>query len=326
MIEFLKSIFGTDICISPYRFPQNTPMYIRDSYDIRLLTWKTHQCILLIPKDDSWRLPALKKQYMNFQKLCEMPCALFLNNLTAMQRRNLVESGISFLSESQQIYFPFWGCFFVEKFNSENKIPKLMAPGTQLAFLYLYYMNGSEYINVTELSRKLFLSKATCTRAIKDLSATGIIAVKKEGRNKWIVPQFNKPEFLKKGYNRLRSPIDRVIYVKKFPSGQQFFQSGVQALSSISMVGARESDGGIAVSKKGAFEILRDNMISKREFEDFGGTVVEVWIYDPALLSDGGRVDDISLLLSLDNDPDERIQIGLDEIRKRYELPIKYNE
>ena len=51
-----------------------------------------------------------------------------------------------------------------------------------------------------------------------------------------------------------------------------------------------------------------------------------MWSYDPELLSEGGRVDDISLLLSLDNDPDERIQMGLDEIREKHGLPIKEYE
>ena len=37
-------------------------------------------------------------------------------------------------------------------------------------------------------------------------------------------------------------------------------------------------------------------------------------------------VDDISLLLSLDNDPDERIQMGLDEIREKHGLPVKEYE
>ena len=37
----------------------------------------------------SWRLPALKKQLKKFQELCTIPCALGLENLTALQRRNL---------------------------------------------------------------------------------------------------------------------------------------------------------------------------------------------------------------------------------------------
>lgn len=37
---------------------------------------------------------------------------------------------------------------------------------------------------------------------------------------------------------------------------------------------------------------------------------------------EGGRVDDISLLLSLACEKDERIQQGLDEIRRKHGLPV----
>ena len=36
--------------------------------------------------------------------------------------------------------------------------------------------------------------------------------------------------------------------------------------------------------------------------------------------------DDISLLLSMENDPNERVQMCLDEIRKKHELPVKEDE
>lgn len=62
-------------------------------------------------------------------------------------------------------------------------------------------------------------------------------------------------------------------------------------------------------------------------------SVTEAPIYDngstlyPALsekaMEQDGRVDDISLLLSLDHNSNERIQMSLDEIREKHELPIK---
>lgn len=64
----------------------------------------------------------------------------------------------------------------------------------------------------------------------------------------------------------------------------------------------------------------------RRALFKFGGYVTEVWRYDLALFADGGRVDDISLLLSLNNSSNERIQMGLDEIRKKHQLPIKDEE
>lgn len=53
---------------------------------------------------------------------------------------------------------------------------------------------------------------------------------------------------------------------------------------------------------------------------------MEAWSYDPFILARHDRVDDISLLLSLEHDPNERIQMSLDEIREKHKLPVKYEE
>ena len=63
----------------------------------------------------------------------------------------------------------------------------------------------------------------------------------------------------------LKSPVKRVIYVKDNPTGMQFLQSGVKALSSISMVGAKEYDRGIAVSARTALTIPAEHIISKND-------------------------------------------------------------
>lgn len=119
--------------------------------------------------------------------------------------------------------------------------------------------------------------------------------------------------------------MERNIYLKT-PAEPGWPKSGLLALADISMVGADEHDGAAAICKKDSAGIPTDAIISKREFEDFGGYVTEVWSYDPTLFADGGRVDDISLLLSLNNSSNERIQMGLDEIRKKHQLPIKDEE
>lgn len=213
MFDFLETIFGDNIKVSEFDCPAKTPFYIRDGYKIQSLSWNKSQCILLSPIDSSWRLPTLKKQLIKFQEICEFPCALCLENITSKQRRNLIESNIPFISPSQQVYLPFWGCSFWEKFKAETTVPDKMAPGTQLVFLYLYYLQTTDTVNLTQISRDLLLSKATCTRAIDDLTVSGLITYKTEGTNKWISPSFKKPELLNKGYPRLKSPVERLIYV-----------------------------------------------------------------------------------------------------------------
>ena len=238
---FISKTFNTTV--TPYEYLEHMPVYIRDNYNIWLLSWDEHRCVLLSPNNDFWRLPSLKKQFANFCSLCTEPCALYLDGLTAQQHRNLVENRIPFIAETQQIYLPFWGCFFYEKCAPVFRVEETMAPGTQLVFLYLYYYIGrNENVNQTELAKKLGLSKATCSRAIRDLTESGLIATKNEGTNKCILHQFDKPEFLRKAYCRMKSPVKRIVYVNDKLSGlsrSQFLQSGVKALSSISMVGRK---------------------------------------------------------------------------------------
>lgn len=326
MLDYLKTVFGEAVSIVPYSYPPKTPYYIRDGYYAQHLSWNENECVLLSPGSASWRLPTLKKQLEKFQEICDVPCALGLENMTAMQRRNLLENHIPFVSRSQQVYLPFWGCSFVEQFRAEAAPGEKMAPGTQLVFLYLYYADDTGSINLTTLSKTLGLSKATCTRAVNDLTVSGLLTQRAAGTNKWIMPAFAKPEFLRKAYPRLKSPVERFIYVKEIPNNLPWLQSGVKALSAMTMVGAKELDRGMAIFKKNSPSIPVETIISQEDFEDFGGLIIEVWSYDPLLLAQDGRVDDISLLLNLEDDTDERIQMGLDEIREKHELPVKQDE
>lgn len=326
MVSFLKSVFGSDIAVAEYNYTNDTPYYIRDGYTPQFLIWNQNKCIILKPNNSNWRLPTLKKQLKKFQELCKAPCALCLENLTALQRRNLVESHTPFISLSQQVYLPFWGCSFHEQFKTPPPVADKMAPGTQLVFLYLYYRQGADPVNLTQIAKDLFLSKATCTRAINDLLTSGLIAQNVEGTRKWITLAYGQPEFLKKGYARLKSPIERILYVKTSAPIEGQVVSGIRALAQQSMIGANEHDGAIAVSKKDAARIPADDICTEQYFGDFGGSIVEVWSYDPAILAENMCVDDISLLLGMENDPNERVQMCLDNIRERHELPVKEEE
>lgn len=320
MLSFLKSTFGSDITESEYIFPDNIPYYIRDSYSLRLLKWGENECVLLEAKDSSLRLPALKKHLKKFHELTGVQCALGLSNLSALQRKSLIEDKIPFLSLAQQVYLPFWGCVFSEKFKTETPRRDKMAPGTQLVFLYLYYSESQEPLNLTGLTKCLSLSKATCTRAVEDLSSSGLIDVKTEGTNKWIKRAYEKQEFLRKGYDRMKSPVERLLYLKKSLQLENQVIGGIRALAAESMIGVDNEDGSFAVSRDDAKKIPEDIICTKEYFKDFGGSLIEVWSYDPASFARNNVVDDISLLLSLDRDSDERVQKALDVIRKKYGL------
>lgn len=61
-------------------------------------------------------------------------------------------------------------------------------------------------------------------------------------------------------------------------------------------------------------------------YEKAMGSVIEERSYDCTPVMEGRRVDDISLLLSLECEKDERIQQGLDEIRRKHGLLVAEEE
>ena len=198
-----------------------------------------------------------------------------------------------------------------------------MVPGTQAVFLYLYYHDDSRPVNLSHVAKDLSLSKATCTRAFDDLLGFRLICQKKEGANKWISPAFSKEEYLRRGYPKMKSPVQRMLFLKHGQSLPYQLIGGIRALSDKTELASNSRDGAIVISKAEANMIPSYCLCSQRDFEDFGGEVVEVWSYNPHVFSKQTYVDDISLLLSIGENTDERIQKSLDQIRAKHGLLTK---
>lgn len=322
MLEYLQSIFGAKIKTVAWELPSSAPFYIRDGYSFQLLKWDEQACLLAKPHDSSIRLPALKKQYVTIASLSNYSCALELRDMTSQQRQNLLENRIPFVYAPYQVYLPVWGCLFNEKYKNVIVPEGLMTPTTQMIFLYLFYTLNQSRTTAARISEKLGLAKVTVARAIDDLVSSGLFAISVEGRRKWIFTELDNSQLLNKAMVRMKSPVEKYAYLSGLPSGIQYMEGGMRALSKLSMVSSSDFDGCTVFFKKDFAKVRGDLFIDEKAFNDFGGYAVEVWSYNPKLLSAYGIVDDISLLLSLAKNNDERVQMGLDEIRMKYGIPI----
>lgn len=320
MIEYLREIFGEDIEIEPYVLKEG-PAFLQYEYKANRLTWCENACIVVAPCNPEIRLPSLKKQFKLIQENTELPCALELEQMTSMQRKNLIESRIPFISASNQVYLPFWGSVFMEKYSKQTSIPRVMTATTQLVFLYIFYMLEKDDVKVThgDIVRVTGVPKSSCSRAIRELEAYDLIVQRKEGTTK-LISLKGGDDVINRALPYMKSPIGKRIYMRNIPQSVKYKLGGIVALARQSMLAENDDDGSLVFSKSDSIKIDKTNIISEREFKDFGGVAAEVWKYDPAVLSDKNFVDDISLLLCLQDNNDERVQIELDNIRSRYGL------
>lgn len=325
MNEVIQRIYGNAVNESSYSFPTRTPFYISKGYTASLLQWDDHKCLLVKPLNKDWTLPSIKKQVKKITDICNMPVIIDLDRLTALQRTNLIESGIAFVSGTGQLFIPFWASFFEENIKNVPPAPKKMTDNAQLVYLFLYYLNRKEKneVNLVRISEELQMPKSTCTRAVQVLDALNLIESKSEGVAKWITLKNNLEKNMHLAEKYMSSPVKKTLYLKELPAQFKYKLGGIKALADMSMLAAKETDGAFAVCRDEYLKIPEELFISRQEYRDFGGIVLEVWKYDPSLLSDTMYVDPISLVLSLKDEPDERVQGELDSIRKKYGMEVE---
>ncbi|ADY14313.1 MarR family transcriptional regulator [Sphaerochaeta globosa] len=312
--RYLQSLFGFETDIHEYSLPKTSPLYLAEGYQFLLITMQLTKFIAMGPVTQEYRLPTLVKHLSKVVQLTGLPCALVFSLLRTQQRSVLIQLRIPFLVPDAQVYLPFIGCVFTEKKRSTLPLPEAMAPGTQLVFLYFYYLKSSHAVTATDLAKHLKLSKATLTRAISSLEQLGLLTVTSEGTKKLLSPaSTSNHKLLEAAKPYLQSPVLKTIYLSEKPTN--VLLGGMLALASLTSLSEDSSDGSYVIPRRKTNQ-QEFQKISKQDFLDFGGFPVEIWKYDPTLLVPSKTVDIISLLLSFTGEYDERTEQALQTLKE----------
>lgn len=309
MQEFIRNTFGTETVKENYVLSQNAPMYLKNEYAYCKYIINGQYCLFMKPAH--FTLAGYRKHRDKLIQLSGMPVVAELDRITPYQRKVLIEERIPFVVKDTQLYLPFLGMSLTEKYASKIEIESF-APITQLVFLYYFYNNTT--LTATEISQILNCTVMSATRAYKALTDCGLFRYDCKGRNKYIVAEKQGGELLKAAEKYFINPVERVKYYKNV--NNVLCGAGLYALSKKTMLDISENDRCYAVGKDYKFE--QQMLISEIEYKQLGGIRIEQWSYNPNILSQGNTVDDISLILSLKDTSDERVQIEIDELRRKY--------
>lgn len=185
---------------------------------------------------------------------------------------------------------------------AEQKVPALF----QLLVLYHLQRKKINGMTMVELARLLEVSYATVNRGIRWMRDNGFARLF-GGKEKQIQMVSDGMSLWEKALPYLESPVAFVAYTQSTKAVDRALVSGQNALAEYTLL-----NGGphrVAVSKNLYKEIKNDVCL-----EPSGDFVVEVWKYDPRILSDTTTVDRLSLFLLLKDCEDERVQIALENM------------
>ncbi len=312
MQKYINKTFDWDTEFEDFDIPKTFPLYLKHEYSYVKCCISDQQVLFVTPVD--FTLGSYKKHRIKIEELTSTRVVLCLDSITPYQRKALIEEHIPFIVKDSQIYLPFLAICLSEKYDTKTEIEKF-SPLTQLVFLYVFYNDTK--LTATEISEKLNCTVMSASRAYKALTDSGLFDYLQEGRNKYITPKHYGGELLKAAEPYMINPVEKTSYFRNEDTFDHCPAAGLTALAQKTMLSVFDKERCYAVSKK--YNSQSTSAIAKAEYLSIGGTKLELWSYDPCLLTNNHVVDDISLILSLDSETDERVVSELEKLRRKYQ-------
>lgn len=281
------------------RLPHSIISYL-ELYTLRFLN--NNLLLAIIPDDDTYSPAQVKKQQQMIERITGQITVFAFRQIASYNVQRMISQRVNFIVPDKQMFIP--SLLMDLRPNKKNAsvnnehIPA-MAQCIVLYHIQIASLNKKITQDIADL---LDTSYPNVNRAVKWLCNNQIISL--EGVKTKAI------KFVRKGKQlwdmvepMLTSPIERVVYTDVLIENK--YMAGVNALSEYSMINPNREHS-YAIGKE-EYKIKHKSM--NREY---GNNKIEVWKYNPSLLTQSNIVDRLSLYLSLRDNEDERIQIELE--------------
>lgn len=309
-MEYIENILGLKVSQHRWEEMSQMPFYLQDRYNIQRATIGAVSALFLFPKAELEHISALQKHIDRIQKEAHLPIAVVLPEISRYRRNALIEAKIAFVVPGKQLYLPFMGVYLQERFDQESVKVEQFQPATQVLFFYYLYKKEKN-LHISQAVKDLGYSAMTISRAAKQLVQTGYFTESKEGVQKILTAMLGRRELFEKMRPMLINPVRRKTYIKKEDLTEEYILAGDTAIAKLTMINDSMFRCYAVVSKQAMVE-LPAALYAQTDVQ------VELWKYDPKLLSSNGMVDPLSLAMSFADEEDERIQGAIEELLDRF--------
>ncbi|VFB15706.1 Uncharacterised protein [Urinicoccus massiliensis] len=303
------SVFGISIKYEEWNGQDSLPLYISASYDFRIACIGNKRCIVLTPTAELATLPSLKKQIKKIQELDKLPVVFDLVTISNYRRKSFLDNNISFITD-KQVFLPFIGTLLMEEIE-DQKPPNKFVYSTQQLFLFYMY-SKKKRLYTSDAGKELPYTAMTLSRAVKQIKATGLFFVAKDGVNQFIESKYSRYELFERAKIYLSSPVREVGYIDKTQVTEDMVFAGETALAEKTMLNPNRVKT-YAISEKDYDKAL----LAKELIDPDEDVKLELWAYKPKQFSKDKNADDLSLILSFKDTHDERIHQAIDELQER---------
>lgn len=319
LVNYLFEVTGLRVTSGPVP-DNNLPYFLTRQYALYHLTIGDTSFTAAFLQEEAGFKPVQFIKHMRQIPTVEVDAlCVVAYSLPTYVRKRLIEKGISFIIPGVQMYLPALGMELRSR--SVRKRPlsiERFSPATQVVLIHWLLGRIEGSVTPLELSKQLWYSAMTMSRAVDELVVTKVIQVERAGRERLVTFSENRRAIWEDVIPKLRNPVSKIvrIFENKLPR-ENVVAAGITALALRTILN-EPAHPEYAISRV-AWKALEKTGIDIIPVEEPGTCLLQVWCYDPKTLEvDDGGVDPFSLFLSLQDEHDERTEMALDKLMAQY--------
>lgn len=325
---YLESTLGAEVHLKSAS-ELKVPFHIKDTYKplnlIMLIGGKSKlSMLLLLPEEDEYPgAVILNKHIAQVRKATDKAVVYVCKSLSTPERRSLIAHHINFIQPGYQMFIPELAMDLresVRKRRTEDEVTTLLPAAQAMVLGCLSRMWGNDTLYTSNaIMGGLNYSRVTLSKVIDQLLKLHIIQpVQTHGFTNLYSFEPSRAQVFKNARRYMRSPVKRKVAIdRKLHLGDGLFLAGETALAKYTML-AEPVQPVYGMTKKQLDAMVEQNKFKVTDSVDETRAWVEIWTYR-SLKTEKHIADEASLLLSLEDNPDERVQIALDEMKEKVE-------
>ena len=321
-INYLNQVLGENaVHVAQSEVANQLPYFLQDTYEVLPGKMLGQPITLACMKGlEPIAAQQIDQHTRRLQELLNAPVIVALPEIAPGERKRLIEQGVAFVVPNRQLFAPQMGMILTERFgNSTKRKEQLASPATQaLLIWYLNHHPTTDTWHPFQEAAALGYAGMTATRAIRELMQFKLFELDVRGRTKYLKLQVDRRQLWEMAKPYLRTPVLNTLftYDRRVLNVPGVRWAGESALARLSMVNEHQQQV-VALAAEAVQKAKKEGIFFEpRKLAD--GIAVQVWRYVPNMQIKENTVEQLSLWLSLRGNPDDRIQLALNDIEEKF--------
>jgi len=318
LAKYIEELTGALPVIAPV--PKKSlaalPLYLTSGFSLhRLELFGRTILIAVVTNPAKPDLSQLAKHRESLATKLGHDVALVFSTLKSYERRRLIEKKIPFIVPGRQLYLPTLLIDLRESFPVGLRTHSETV-GWVAQMIILRHLLFRDIVDrpLSTVALTLGYTAMAISQAVDELVALKLCERRQHGRSKAIHFDDAQAALWRKALPFMRSPVKKRYFVRQLDAKRRRnLRAGMTALADLTNLQA-DATKTVAMSAKEVRNAIAADELNRCALEEDADTIVQSWAYDPLRLSAGPAVDQLSLYLSLKDDPDDRVHIAIEQL------------